>query len=331
MNWYHITVSGFSGSSQGLVLFSLQVVTPEKPGLGVPAHLREWRCFQVPPKPKQSVIPWLCCLRPGVCWGFHSLPYCVMSWIFQVFILVVISIPESVLWSWCPVLPALPQWQELGFVWSERTDNLDFGGVCVPGLILAYSNVKLQPSVPCVPLENKMLMLSGFRGSEEKSQLKSCPAGRLGSKGRARCFSQHIPCECPGFPCPTFNLNTEFPGGLDSQFVSQFGGRWEGSWRTGCVQVHVAPPAWRWQILEGIGKTRGAGQLGGCQWVWWEEFWFLSFYITFQLLNSTRIQRSALNSSGYSLLVLNLLLVSYEKYTFFLCCTVRRKLFCCLQ
>lgn len=167
MNWYHITVSGFSRSSQGLVLFSLQVGTPEQPGLGVPARGREWRCFKVPPKPKHSVIPWLCCLRPGVCWDF------------TLFLAVSLSFPGvyfggylnsrvRVLWSWCPVLPALPQWQELGFVWSERTDRLDFGGVCVPGLILAYSNVKLQPSVPCVPLENKMLMLSGFRGFEEK-------------------------------------------------------------------------------------------------------------------------------------------------------------------
>jgi len=47
--------------------------------------------------------------------------------------------------------------------------------------------------------------------------------------------------------------------------------------------------------------------------------------------NGIRIQRSMLNSSGYSLLDLDLLLVSYKKYISFLHCTVRRKLFCCLQ
>lgn len=177
-----------------------------------------------------------------------------------------------------------------------------------------------------------MLMLSDFRGFEEQFKSWDVPCREAWTLwGRARWFSEHIPCECPWFPCLTFNLNSEFPGGLDAQF----GERWEGSWRTGCVHMHVAPPAWRLQYTWRNWKNERSwstwwmwvGMMGGVLWFWS----FLSFNKIFQLLNSAKIQRSALNSSGYTLLVLNLLLVSYEKYTFFLCCTVRRKLFCCLQ
>lgn len=134
-----------------------------------------------------------------------------------------------------------------------------------------------------------MLMLSDFRGFEEQFKSWDVPCREAWTLwGRARWFSEHIPCECPWFPCLTFNLNSEFPGGLDAQF----GERWEGSWRTGCVHMHVAPPAWRLQLLEGIGKMRGAGQLDGCEWVWWEEFSdFDHFYPSIKFFSCWTVQR----------------------------------------
>lgn len=260
MNWYHITVAVFSRSSRGLVLFSLQVVTPEKPGLGVPAHGRGWRralliCNSM------AFLPEAC-----VCWRFYTLPYCVTELGFPgVYFGGYVNSRVNTWGFWCPALPALPQWQKLGFVCSERTDRLDFSGVCVSGLILVYTNVKLQPSIPCVPLEN----VNAFRLRRIWGKVVMCLSERLGSMGQSQVIFRAIPCECPYL---RFNLHSEFPGGLDTRFISQFGGRWEGSWRTGCVHVHVAPPAWRWQMLEWIGKVRGAGQLDGCEWVWWEEF-----------------------------------------------------------
>lgn len=193
MDWYHITVLVFgAGGPRDCCCFHCRwfqqrnLVLVFLPMAGVEMT------FKVPPNAKHSIIPWLSCLRPGVCWRFCTLPHCVTRAEFSRCLFWWSSKLQSECWGFCRADVQFSQWQKLVFVWSER---LDFDGVGVSGLTLARNNVKIQPSIPWVPLEN----VNAFRPQR--------------TWGRKSCSSEIVVC-LAGRP----RLCGAEPGGLQSAF-----------------------------------------------------------------------------------------------------------------
>lgn len=152
MNWYHNLVSVWGRRSPG----TGDVFTAGGDTRGAWSWCScPWQgvemSFTVPPNAKHPIIPWLSCLRPGVCWRFYTLPRSVTRAEFSRCLFWGLSKLQSECWGFCRADVQFSQWQKLVFVWSER---LDFDGVGVSGLILVCNNVKIQPSIPWVPLEN---------------------------------------------------------------------------------------------------------------------------------------------------------------------------------
>lgn len=191
MNWYHVTTLVFgAGGPRGWWCFHCgwwhqgNLVLVSCPWQGVEMG------FKVPPNPKHSIIPWLSCLRLGVCWRFYAFPYCVTRVEFSRCLWWWLSKLQSkcprALSSWCPVLPALHNGRN--WVLSDlKEQRLGFAGACVSGLILVYNNVKIQPSVPCVPLENvNAFRLQRIWGAVVVQKLSCALQGGLDSMGQSQ-------------------------------------------------------------------------------------------------------------------------------------------------
>lgn len=82
---------------------------------------------------------------------------------------------------------------------------MDFDGVGVSGLILACNNVKIQPSVPWVPLGN----VNAFR--PQSSEIVMCLAGRPRLHGaEPGGFQSLFPGSVLGFPAEHLTLILNF-------------------------------------------------------------------------------------------------------------------------